>query len=163
PQAGTAILPVRASRTNYQGPIKLMIPALPDGITVSGDEIPAGATDTLLSLSAPAGARPAQTITRIIGSSNDAKVPIERLAMLAETSLTELQPWLRSELAVAVIEPGPVRIAWENDERTMVIGSQYPAKVKISRAAGVSGAVRLSLLTSQPVPKMSDGKQDDAK
>jgi hypothetical protein len=163
PQSGTAITPVRASRAHYQGPIKLMIPALPDGVSVSGDEIPAGATETLLSLSAPADASPTQTLTRIIGSANDPNVRIQRLAMLAETATTERQPWLRSEWAVAVTEPGPLRIAWENDAPTMVIGSHYPAKVKVTRADGVPGAVRLSLLTSQAVPKMSDGNQDDPK
>jgi hypothetical protein len=45
----------------------------------------------------------------------------------------------------------------------MVIGSHYAAKINVTRAKGISGAVRLSLLTSQAVPKMSDGKQDDPK
>jgi hypothetical protein len=163
PQGGTAIMPIRASRANYQGSIKLMLPALPEGILVSGDEIPAGATTTLLSLHAPAGVKAAQTLTRIVGSSDDPKAPTRRLALLAETPITELQPWLRGELAVAVTEPGPVHIAWESDDSTMLIGSHFPAKVKVTRAEGVSGAVRLSLLTSQVVPKMSDGKQDDPK
>ena len=163
PQGGAAVMQIRASRAGYQGPIKLMFPAVPEGIIISGDEIPAGATETLLSLSAPADTKLMQTLTRIIGSGTGSNGPIQRLAMLAETPITELQPWLRGELALAVTEPGSMHIAWEGEERPLLIGSHYPARVKVTRADGVSGAVRLSLLTSQVVPKTPDDKQDDVK
>lgn len=161
PQGGATVLRVRASRAGYHGPIKLALARLPETITVSGHEIPAGATDTLVTLRTSSGAEPTHLLTRIVGTSTDPKKPIRRLALLPETPVTEMQPWLRSELAVAVIEPGPVQIAWENGSPLLVIGAHYPAKVKVARADGVSGPVRLSLLSSQVVPKASDGKQDD--
>ena len=94
PRTGTAILRVRASRTNYDGPIKLSLPGLPAGVTVSGDEIPVGATDTLLSLTAPEGTALAQTVLNVIGTSTEPGVSLQRLALLPETPLTRAQPWL---------------------------------------------------------------------
>jgi hypothetical protein len=161
PQGGSAVLRIRATRTAYQGPIKLALPGLPSEITVSGDDIPAGATDTLLSLSAAAHVRPEQVLTRIIGSSDDAKTPIRRPALLPETPITALHPWLRSDLAIAVTELGPVQVAWQNSDTPLAIGIPYPAQIHVMRAKGIAGPVRLSLLTSQVVPKTSDGKQDD--
>jgi hypothetical protein len=161
PQGGSAVVRVRATRTGYHGPIKLALPRLPSEVTVSGDTIPAGATDTLLSLSVPARMRPEQVLTQIIGTSDEAKIPIRRLALLPETALTALQPWWRSELAIAVSEPGPVQVAWENSAAPLARGVAYPAQVQVVRAKGIAGAVRLSLLTSQVVPKTSDGKQED--
>jgi hypothetical protein len=163
PEGGTAVFRIRASRAGYQGAIRLSLPDLPEGVIASGNEIPAGATDTLVSLSASSGVRPAQLVTRIVGASDDPKKPIQRLAMLPVTALTELQPWLRSEFAVAVTEPGPVQIAWGTGEAPLPIGTRHPVRVKVARGTGVSGPIRLSLLTNQNVPKTADGKQDDVK
>jgi hypothetical protein len=162
PRDGTAVMRVGTTRTVYQGPIKLSLPGLPKGITVSGDEIPAGATETLLSLSAPHEAKLAQLLTRLRGTSSDGKNLIQSLALTPQTPVTELQPWLRSELALAVTEPEPVQITWENADPAMVISGTYSAKVKVTRARGSSGPVRFSLLTSQTVPQTSDGNQENS-
>src|SRR5713226_5345509 len=50
PVGGTAVVRIRANRAGYQGPIKLSLPELPEGVVAAATEIPAGATDTLLSL-----------------------------------------------------------------------------------------------------------------
>jgi hypothetical protein len=163
PAGGTAVLRIRANRAGYDGPIKLSLPELPEGVAAAANEIPAGATDTLLSLNAPSGMKPSQVVTRIIGASDDPKKPIQRLAMLPATPITELQPWLRSELAVAVTESGPVHIAWEGSAAPLPIGNRHPLQVKVARGTGTSGPIRLSLLTSQIVPKTTDGKQEDVK
>jgi hypothetical protein len=162
PRGGAAVTRVGVNRTGYQGPIKLSLPGLSQGITLSGDEIPAGATDTLLSLSASPEVKITQVLTRLRGAGRDGKTSIQSLALTPQTPITELHPWLRSELAVAVTEPGPVQIVWQSSDPTlMVIRGSYPARVKLTRAKGASGPVRLSLLTSQTVPKASDGKQED--
>jgi hypothetical protein len=163
PRGGTAVTRIGVNRTGYQGPIKLSLAGLPKGITVSGDEIPAGATDTLLSLTASPEMKLSQVLTRLKGIGRDGKTLIQGLAQMPQTPLTESQPWLRSELAVAVIEQGAMQIAWDNSDPTLVIGGSYRAKVKLTRANGVTGPVRYSLLTSQTVPKASDGKEDDVK
>jgi hypothetical protein len=163
PRGGAAVTRVRANRAGYQGPIKLTLGGLPEDVHVSGDVIPAGASGTLLSLTAGSDAKLVPVLSRLLGTGGDAKTPIQRLARLTQTPLTELEPWLRSDLAVAVTERCPVQITWESNQSTLVIGGIYPAQVKLRRAKRAAGPIRLSLLTSQVAPKTSDGKQDDLK
>jgi len=161
PQAGAAVVRVRANRVNYNGPIRLSLPGLPKGVVVSGDEIPQGATDTLLSLSAPVDAYLSQFLTEIVGESTDASARIQRSALFPGVTATQSQPWLRRELGIAVTEPQPIRIAWGNQDATIPIGASYPATLSLTRAKGITGPVRLVLETSQLIPKTTDGKQDD--
>lgn len=161
PQAGSAVLRVRANRAGYSGPIKLSVPGLTAGITVAGETIPADTTDTLLSLTAPAGTNLVQWVTQIVGESADPKTPLRRVAQLPETAETRGQPWQRNELALAVTGPARLGVVWDAAEPTLLIGTSYTAKMRLTRAAGVTGAVRLSLLTSQIVPKTKDNRADD--
>ncbi len=67
----------------------------------------------------------------------------------------KFQPWLRSEVGMAVTPPGPLALVWQDfspDTKLQLTGS-VPIKLQIARAAGVAGAVRLVLLTSQPALK----------
>jgi hypothetical protein len=163
PQGGTATMRVRAARAGYNGPIRLLLPELPKDMIVSSDEIPAGTTETLLSLTAPPSLSLAQIPLKIIGEGSGPNGTFRRLALLPETPMNQSQPWLRSELALAVTEPGPLSIAWDTAQPVLPIGYSYPAKVRVGRAPKTAGPVRLSLLTSQIVPKTPDGKQDDLK
>src|SRR5262245_51913177 len=133
PQAGYGIVHVRADRAGYQGPIRLSVPGLPDGVAVSSSEIDAGATDTLLTLHAPIGWAPAQVLAQAVGQGDDATVPIRRLARLPETPVTRKSPWLRSALGVAITGASPITIAWDTTDATLPIGGSYPAKVKVTR------------------------------
>jgi hypothetical protein len=160
PFAGAALVRVRAARNNYSGPIKLTIAGLPEGVTVTGDEIPAGATDTLLSFFVPEGAKPVQGVLHVIGESTDPKVNLRRVALLPETPLTRVHPTLRGELALAVAEPGPVGITWEAGETALPLGGKVSAKVTVHRAPQTKGTLRLALVSSQVVPKAKDGKDD---
>ncbi len=161
PQQGTAIVRVRASRAGYGGPIKLSVPNLPEGVVMAGNEIPAGTTETLLSCTAPAMSKVSQLLTKIIGESTDPKLPLRRLALLPDSPLNQLQPWLRSEWALAISEPAPINIDWDTSEATLALGAMYSAKVKVSRFKDAKGPIRLSLLTSQNVPRTADNKQED--
>src|SRR5579871_200139 len=163
PQGAAAVLRIRAVRAGYKGPIRLSLPGLSRGVVVTGNEIPAGGIETLLSLQASHGVPLAQGITPIVGEGADSQKPIRRLAMLAVTPASEWQPWLRSELAVAVTEPGPVQIAWESSAAPLPLGVRAPVRVHVTRGKGVSGPIRLSLLTTQTVPRTPDGKQEDVK
>jgi hypothetical protein len=160
PQGGGAVLRVRASRAGYGGPIKLTVPGLPAGVTLSGNEIAAGSSDALLSLTASPGTPLAQIVTELVGEAADPKTPIRRAALLPETPPTRRQPWLRAELALAVTPPVPIQLAWAPGDQRLPLGYGYPAAVKVARAAGVSGPVRFSLITSQTVPRTKDGKDD---
>ncbi|MBL8793031.1 MAG: hypothetical protein JNM56_03940 [Planctomycetia bacterium] len=160
PRNGAAIVRVRATRSGYNGPIKLALPGLPEGTIFSGDEIPAGTTETLLSLSAPEGAKLGQSVVQITGSSTEAGVSLQRLALLPETPFSKVQPWVRGELGVAITEPGVIGITWEAEPAGLPLGGNVPAKVKVFRMADTKGPIRLTLLTNQDVPKGKDKKDD---
>jgi hypothetical protein len=159
PQDGTAVVRVRAARQGYNGPIKLSLPDL-QGVVLSGAEIPAGQTDTLLALTAPAGLPLLQRLTALVGESTGGR-KIRRRALTPANAVTGDQPWLRGELALAVTAPEAVRVTWDTAETSFAVGATFAAKVKVARAAGAAGPVRLSLLTSQVVPRTKDGKQED--
>jgi hypothetical protein len=160
PRNGAALVRVRATRTNYNGAIKLTLAGVPEGVVVTGDEIPAGATDTLLSFSAAEETKLSQAVLQVVGEGTDGNVALRRVAVLPETLLSRSHPWLRGELAIALTEPGPVGIAWETPPENLPIGGNVSTKVKWTRAAEAKGTLRLSLVTSQIVPKGKDMKDD---
>jgi hypothetical protein len=160
PRNGSALLRVKATRTGYNGPIKLTLAGLPPGIAVAGDEIPAGASDTLLSFTAPEGAQLTGSVLPVIGTGTEGAVSLRRLALVPEVPPNRVPSWQRSELAVAVTEAAPLGIVWELTETKLPLGGQPAIKLKARRAANVKGAIRLTLLTTQTVPKGKDGKDD---
>jgi hypothetical protein len=157
PQGGHAVIRVRANRAGYNGPIKLSLPELMPGLTLAGHEIPANATDALLSIGGHE-LSPAQVVTSVLGASTDPNVPLTRQALLPETPSTRLQPWLRGELGVAITGPAPVNVAWAapSADLALPIGGSLPVPVAIVRGEGVQGPVRLSILTSQIVPQKNE-------
>lgn len=163
PDHGAEIVRVRAARSGYQGPIKIALSGLPAGITVNNDEIPAGATDALVTLTA-AGA-PAQAVATVSGASMEGNLGLVRQAMMAGSSATKYQPWLRGDVAVAVTGSGPLAVAWEADSAgaQLPLGSRLPARVKVTRAPLAGGAVRLSLVTSQIPPQKEEPAPNNQK
>jgi hypothetical protein len=157
PRGGAELVRVRANRSGYNGPIKLSMAGLPAGVTLVGDEIPAGASEALLSLAA-ADASPEPALVSISGASTDPAQPLRRVALFTESQETKQQPWLRSELAVAVTAASPLAVAWEADSAgtQLPLSVSLPARIHVTRAAGAAGPVRLSLITSQSVPKKKD-------
>lgn len=160
-RGGAAVVRVRAERSGYNGPIRLFLDDAPRGVSLAGAEIPPGQTDTLLSLTAAADAPLAQTLSRLVGEGTEARPRIRRQAVTPANAATRDQPWLRGDFAVAVTEQAPLRIAWATGDSSLPVGRTSPLSVRVSRAAGRTGPVRLSLMTSQVVPRTRDGKQDD--
>jgi hypothetical protein len=161
PLGGTVLLRLRANRMGYNGPIKLSLPALPAGVVLSGQEIRAGATETLLTISAPPSLTLAPVVGSLFGESVEPNVRIRRFVMTSESAATRGQPWLRNEWGFAVVPAGPVAIAWDTNDPSLPLDYTYAARVKVTRAMGNQGPVRLSLLTTQVIPKTPDGKADD--
>ncbi|HUY91640.1 MAG TPA: hypothetical protein VMV10_23060 [Pirellulales bacterium] len=163
PRRGASLLRVRANRAGYNGPIKLSIPDLPPGITVTGNEIPAGATDALVTL-LPGDQLAPPVVTMIVGESAEPNMSLRRVAIAAETPASQAQPWLRRELAFAGAQPLPISISWagSSPETVLPLGSSVTFEVQINRAAGVAGPVRLSLVTTQIIPKktIKENNQD---
>jgi hypothetical protein len=155
PLAGTALMRVHANRAGYNGAIKLAFDGLPEGVLVAGGEIPAGASDALVTLSG-FGLRPAQAVVSLSGQALEMG-GVTRPALLDANNVTRDQPWLRSEVGMALTGPGRVGIAWEADELSLPLGGKYAAQVRITRAEGADGAARLALVTSQVVPTKQQG------
>ncbi len=154
PRDGATLLRVTANRAGYNGPIKLSLPNLPPSVSVTGDEIPAGATQTLVTLSAP-GLPPAQSLTTIVGASAEPNTSLRRPALAPDDAVSRQQPWLRGDVAVAVTTPAPLQITWDllSADARLAVGAKLPVTLRIARGEGVQGAVRLSLVTTQPMPR----------
>ena len=153
PTGGVTLLRVKANRVGYGGPIKLSLPGLPAGINVSGQEIPAGANEALVSLTTASG--PVQSLISISGESNEPNVTIKRDLLVDENQISRRQPWLRTEVAVAVTTPGPVLAAWDgvSDGGKLTPSGSIAVQAKATRAAGAMGTIRFALITTQPLIK----------
>jgi hypothetical protein len=67
---------------------------------------------------------------------------------------SDYQPHWRQELMIAVTAPSSLRLAWSDDEAEYLArGTTRPLAVRVERHAGVSGPVRLSLMSSQRPPQ----------
>jgi hypothetical protein len=163
PRQGVTVMRVRAARAGYGGPIKLSIPGMPPEVAMAGDEIPAGATDTLITLQA-GDQQLAPLLSTVLGESAQPGVSLRRVARLTDALGAGYQPWLATELALAGTQSLPLSATWEQQSggNQLPLGSTLPLEVKVMRASGATGAVRLSLLTTQIVPKktIKENNQD---
>jgi len=154
PQLGAAVVRVRTTRTGYSGPIRVDFQGLPEGVAVANNEIPSEATDALVTLIG-VGPNPSGMVSRIVGRNANAPTMRQRVALLPENQVSKPQPWLREELAIALTAPAPLQVAWvsESAEARLPVGYTLTGRVAVTRKEGLAGQVRLSLLTSQIVPK----------
>jgi hypothetical protein len=154
PAGGVSMLPVHAIRRGYDGPIKVTVQGLAGVIAAEG-EIPAGVNGMLLNLTAPPSGATHSLIT-VVGESTDPQVPLKRIATIPETPILKLYPWARDHSAIGIAPVAPLTLAWDlpGGDSGLVIGKSVPAHVKIERPAGTTGAVRLSLVSSQPPPPL---------
>jgi hypothetical protein len=154
PKDGAALARVVIERSGYNGPVRLQFPNLPPGLSITGDEIPAGATQALVTLAA-GGVSPAQSVTTVLGTSSEPNTSMTRAALPPQNAVNEYQPWLRQEVAVAVTTPSSLALAWDSAsaETKLAVGTSLPVKLRVNRAQGASGPVRLALLTTQVAPR----------
>lgn len=158
--SGNAVFRVRANRNSYDGPIQLHFDGLSQQLELSGATIVSGQNDALLSLSAMK-AMPTHQLTKLIGEGTSEGHTIRAVALAPESAATRGMSWLRSEIALAVTAPEPIRLVWDGDSRSLPRGAVGRVGVRAERGAGASGPIRLSILTSQTVPRTPDGKQED--
>jgi hypothetical protein len=152
--AGDAIgvIRVHAERRGFTGPIRLSIPGLPPALKLRNDTIPANATDVLLTLESTNG-EPVHKVFEIVGTGQDDKLLLRRVALRPDAVLTREQPWLRAELACALTARANFRLEWTGGEPTIALGTHYGVHLNAIRPSGVNGAIRLTLVTSQIIPK----------
>lgn len=151
PQGGFSVVRVHADRQGYNGTIRLSVLDLPAGVTLSGAEIPAGATDTLVALH-NTSKLPVARITQLIGESTEGDAKLRRRASF--TTATTPAP-LKQDLGLAVAAPAPLGLTWSvaSGPADLPRGGQLPIAVSIARSPQGVGAVRLSLMTTQAMPK----------
>ena len=154
PPTGNGLLRVGVLRRNYAGPIKLAFVNLPPGVQVTNDEIQAGDDEVLVALTA-AGAAPGHAIISVVGRAVDTPSPLVRTALAPDDRAeTKAQPWLRADLACALLARPALSIAWTEPSAatTLKAGGKLPLKLKLTRGAGANGPVRLSLVSTQRTP-----------
>jgi len=111
----------------------------------------AGANVGLLGISTEAGDLN-QLDVQLLGSSEDGE--LSRHAQSAATAASLVQPWLRDNLAVSIIEVAPVSAGWSDLAGGPILqGSFYSLPVQVSRGDSVAGNVRFRLETTQVIPK----------
>ena len=155
PQGGSTLLTFNAERAGYAGPIQLDLGPLPSGVSVSTATIPAGADRALVSLSAGAAAPPIHWTTQAIAHSDDPAKLTDVAVLAGPDPPIDTRPWLANRLTLAVTNAAPLQIATEGLDAQPKVqqGAKLSGKLKLVRAAGGEGAVRLSLVTTQIVPK----------
>jgi hypothetical protein len=130
------------------------IAGLPAGIEVAGQEIPAGATIGLLTLTA-SESPPVHALGKIIARGENAMPP--RTVLAPENDVSKRMPWLREELAFSLAHAAPVSVAWADNPAMngspFLLGAKVPLAVTIRRREGAGGKVRLRLLTTQVMPR----------
>jgi hypothetical protein len=129
---------------------------------MSGGEIPAGIDQALVVLSGNQAA--AGRVTLVGEATVGGGAGIKRQAQAVAFASSETQPWLREELAVSANGKSSVAADWasEDESRNIPVGGKVAAAIKVSRAEGTTGPVRLTLITTQTVPtKTVDNKEVD--
>jgi hypothetical protein len=170
PPGGMGLLRIAVRRTDYNGPIELSFQGLPPGVGVQNTLIDASANEALVSLVAANGP-PTAGIVTITGTATEDAASIVRMAELpAAGAETIWQPWLRSELAVARTGAPAISVAWvsPSPDSTFKPGEKVPLTVTFNRGSNRAGAasdgpaangaaspggVRLTLISSQPMPE----------
>ncbi|HEV8062485.1 MAG TPA: hypothetical protein VGP68_21580 [Gemmataceae bacterium] len=160
PDGGVGIVRVHAERRGYAGDIKLSLPGSPGLITIENAVIPGGTTDTLLVLRTAAGGSRPQKNMEIIGEGQVGSSVIRRAALRPDSIQTHEQPWLKSELACAVIDTALFSLQLVGEPR-LALGTQYRAQVEAIRQPGGTGPIRLTFLTSQLIPKTAPPQSKD--
>lgn len=161
PSGGHRLVRVRADRAGYDGAICLRFNQLPFGVEAAGMWIAAGVNEAIVELHA-AGSGDHPVHTRLDGAGMATTSPGIRAAQVSAAP-DVWRPWLRSELAMAVGPPAPVRLTWSDSGRpTLPRGGTWTTQLHVSRSPGATGLLRLSLVSTQAMPKkkvMQDGKE----
>ncbi len=176
PIGGSGLLRIAAARNGWNGPIKLKVNGLPPYCKAVGDEIPAGSDLAMIELvgehsdSKAVQGDPRASIVTVSGQATTGSTTVTRIARVASAGNETLrQPWLRSEVALAMVEPLSFGLDWSaaSAETSLPPGGKTPLGVKLTRGDGAAGSVRLSLVTTQPMPRKKvkvnnqDQEQDD--
>lgn len=148
---------VNVTRKGYDGPLQLTLGQFPPGVTVTGTEIPAGASGTLLTLTG-AGEVTAQLVTSLTAKSPDGTITAR---VRTDVPADDRSPvWLRELFGIASSpkQATPFQVAWADAQpmSQLVLMSKPAIPVKFVRPPGMLGPVRLTFVTSQLEPRVNN-------
>lgn len=156
PGEETSVVEAFVTRQSYDGPIQLKTEALPPGLQVVGSEVPAGTSGTLIGLSNVGGAA-APIVTKLIAQSPDGS--IVRRVRIETAPDDKVPPWARERVGISAIakSDAPFQMLYANDSTVtqFVLASKLTVPITIVRPPSTFGPVRLTLLVSQPQPKVN--------
>ena len=155
PAGSTQTVVVDVARQGYNGDINLEFDGLPDGVTVTNNQVLAGRSRGLVSLTATDGFANA-TIGRIIATAADENVGTRKIANVGgDSPHYRVLPELRRSLGIARAATAPIGIslATETTDLQGARGKYLPVAVNVSRMDGVTGNIRLRLISNQTMPR----------
>lgn len=154
PRGASVVVPVQVVRQGINDAIQLSIPSDTPGVTATGGEIPAGANDGSILLSAAPGVGSTPVTLEIWGSAGPASQPLRRRARLASDG-TPQGPNRPSELLAAIGNGPPIVLAAATPSLTFVQGESSSLVIKGTRLNGFKGAV--SFTTDGKPPQVGGG------
>ncbi|MDA1016071.1 MAG: hypothetical protein O3A00_16650 [Planctomycetota bacterium] len=158
---GTLVLKAEVTRSGYEGAIELEFGQLPKGVTVSGRKIAAGEDASLVVMTGIDQAVISQVVTRVRAKAVDAPIAgTTKFATISGRPLQEFQPWMKEEVALALASAAEIAFGtnWAKTppELKLTLGGKIKLPVEAIRPVGFDGPVRLTLLTSQKLPRTNN-------
>ncbi len=161
PAGGSALVKVTSRRAAYDGTIDVAFDGLPDGVRVTGNQIPGGGDLALVVLSAEAAVPP--VVGRVIGSGQQNDATFRQLGLTPDLFRSQDRPWVRQAVAVSSGPAVPIQLVWNSAEQnSLKLGDKLTAQLQVTRAEGATGKVRIRLQTTQPMPrkKVKEGDKE---
>jgi hypothetical protein len=157
PRGGRTAVRVQATRQGHSGAIVLEDVGLPPGVESFPRDVAARADAAIVVFEAKPGAS-GQAVAQLHGRASYSSSP--RPALAPQSSATAARPWERAELGIAVTAPAPCTVDWTDGIAARAHqGQRWPASVRVNRSAGTAGPIRLTLLTTQTIPKKNQNNQ----
>ena len=155
PSGSTQTVIVDVARQGYNGDIALAFDGLPEGVTVAGNRILAGRTRGLVSITAANGDA-TFSVGRISATAADENVTTTKIATVGSDSPHyRVLPEIRQNLGIARAAAAPISasLAATTTELQSPRGKYLPITVNVGRNDGVTGNIRLRLVSNQTMPR----------
>lgn len=172
PRGNRMALFFNATRTEYGDPVRLDFAGLPAGVTAMSApfEQPAPGGVVVFEAAPDAAVGTAMAAVRVLGGAGEAAAPVGGLLQATEMVYGEpnREPYriaLGDRLAVAVVEEAPVTLELEPPVVPIARRGLLELKVKVHRAEGFDGKIRLELPFKPPgigasIVEVKDGQTE---